>query len=82
MYAGFRRLATGYAINVRVCELYGICAEGGGEYSRAIDITSNGEYDVVAYDRAKVNVQGLWIEDTTLFLDVESEDNTIILTEK
>lgn len=81
-YDGSMYLATGWAINLRLQDLYGYCAEGGGEYSREIDITSNGTYDVTAYDKASVNVQGIWIEGSTLFLDVESETGKIILTEK
>lgn len=81
-YDGSMYLATGWAINLRLQDLYGYCAEGGGEYSREIDVTSNGTYDVTAYDKASVNVQGIWIEGSTLFLDVESETGKIILTEK
>ena len=81
-YDGSMYLATGWAVNLRLQDLYGYCAEGGGEYSREIDITSNGTYDVTAYDKANVNVQGLWIEGDRLVLDVESETGKIILTEK
>ena len=81
-YDGSIYLATGWAVNLRLQDLYGYCAEGGGEYSREIDITSNGTYDVTAYDKANVNVQGLWIESDKLVLDVESEVGKIILTEK
>lgn len=81
-YDGSMYLATGWAVNLRLQDLYGYCAEGGGEYSREIDITSNGTYDVTAYDKANVNVRELWIEGSTLFLDVESETGKIILTEK
>lgn len=47
-----------------------------------INITKNGEYDVTAYDKAEVNVLGLWIHGDKLIMDVESEDGKIILVEK
>lgn len=81
VYDGFRRIATGYALQVRVCELYGVCADGGGEYSRELSITANGTYDVVDYDKAVVNVPSLWVSGNTLFINVESEENKIIVNE-
>lgn len=82
VYDGSTRLVAGYALNIEAVELYGLCAEGGGVYERTIHITKNGTYDVVNYDKAEVNVQGLWIHEDKLVLDVESEMGKIILTEK
>lgn len=82
VYDGSTRLVAGYALNIEAVELYGVCADGGGLYERVLKITHNGEYDVTAYDKADVNVLGLWIHEDKLIMDVASEDGKIILVEK
>ena len=83
VYDGSTRLVAGYALNVEAVELYGVCADGGGLYERVLKITHNGEYDVVSYDKVDVEVPTVEIvEQSKLWLNVESEEGYIIVNER